>query len=76
LLIHGIPSGNFAWSVGLFTVTAAYAVYIFSRYTVPARLRSKPAIFYLPLLTLGVAAVVDVGVFVRFLLQLGGGLGA
>jgi hypothetical protein len=76
LLVHGIPLGNFAWSVGLFTVTAAYAVYVFSRYTVPARLRTKAAIYYSPLLTLGVAAVVDVGVFVRFALQLGGGFGA
>jgi len=70
LLVRGIPSGNFSWSVGLFTATVAYAVYLFSRYTVPAKLSAMPAIFYSPAFALVAAAVVDIGVIVRFASQM------
>jgi len=66
LLIFGIPTNvRFSWSLGFFTATVTYAAFVFTRYTITARLRSAPAIYYLPLLACIVAAVVDVGVGIR-----------
>jgi hypothetical protein len=66
LIVVGIPAVNFAWSVGLFTASIAYAVFLFSRYAVPVGLRSMPALYYAPVLAIGVAVPVDLGVFLRF----------
>jgi hypothetical protein len=67
LLIYGIPTDvHFSWSPGFFTVIVAYAVYVFTRHTLPAKVRAWSAIFYAPLVALIAAAGVDIGVFVRF----------
>lgn len=66
LLINGIPEGNFSWSVGIFTAIATYAVFVHTRFAIPARMRSAPVIFYAPVIALVVAALIDIGVIIRF----------
>jgi hypothetical protein len=66
LFASGIPEGSFAWSVGLFTASIAYASFLFSRYAVPVRVRSTPAFYYSPALAIALAAPIDLGVFLRF----------
>jgi hypothetical protein len=76
LLVHGIPSGNFSWSVGLFSVSVVYAVFVFSRFTVSARLRASLPIYYSPVLALAVAVPIDIGVLVRFTHELNARFGS
>lgn len=66
LLVHGIPAGSFSWSVGLFSVSVAYAVIVFSRFTVPVRFRMSFPAYYSPALTLAVAVPIDIGAIIRF----------
>ena len=70
LLFQGIPAGNFSWSVGLFSISVAYAVFVFSRFTVLSRFRAVPSIYFSPALALAAAVPVDIGVIVRFTYEL------
>lgn len=66
ILIRGIPAGNFSWSVGLFSLSVAYAAFVFSRFSVPAGLRATPSFYFLPVLALAIAVPIDLGVMGRF----------
>jgi hypothetical protein len=76
LLIYGIPEGNFSWSVGLFSLWVAYSVFVFCRFTLPSNLRSHPAVFYAPVTAILAAAVVDIGVFLRLMSEMGARFGS
>lgn len=76
LILLGLPEENFSWSVGLFSASIAYGVLVFTRYTLPSRFRIGAAWQFAPLLALGVAAVIDVGVFVRAINEFTSGFGA
>jgi len=66
LLIHGITGGErFTWRAGMFTMFIGYAVYVFTRYTLPAGFRSYSAVYFLPLIALVLAGIVDLGVLFR-----------
>jgi hypothetical protein len=67
ILLKGIPEGNFSWGVGLLSVWVCYSFLILCRFSVPSGLRDHPAIYYAPLVALGIAAPVDVGVFIRLM---------
>ena len=71
LLVNGIPDGNFSWSVGLFSLWVAYSAFVFCRFTLPSYLRSHPVVFYAPVAALLIAAVVDIGVFLRLMNEIG-----
>ena len=76
ILVNGIPAGNFSWTVGFFSLWVAYSVFVLCRFSVPPHLRSQPAVFYAPVVALLGAAVIDVGVFVRLLSQVGAQFGS
>jgi hypothetical protein len=76
LLVNGIPEGNFSWSVGLFSLWVAYSVFVLSRFTLPSYLRSQPVVFYAPVAALLIAAVIDIGVFLRLMNEIGARFGS
>ena len=65
LLVHGIPEGRFAWSVGFLTASACYAAILFCRFSIPLHLRSSRGVYYAPIFAVACAAPVDIGVFLR-----------
>jgi hypothetical protein len=66
LIINGIPFANFSFSPGFFSLSIAYAAFLFSRFTLPHRYRDLPAAFCAPVLALVVAIPVDIGIMVVF----------
>lgn len=76
LLVYGIPEVNFTWSVGLFSLWIAYSVFVFCRYSLPPDLRRRPLVFYAPVTALLGAAVVDTGVFLRLMGEMGAWFGS
>ncbi len=71
ILIGGLPSGQFVWTTGLLTAWVGYAVFVMSRYTIAARLRGLPAVFFSPVLAVVLALPVDIGVVIRLMLSNG-----
>ncbi len=49
----------------MFTMFIGYAMYVFTRYTLPAGFRSYNAVYFLPLIALILAGIVDLGVLFR-----------
>lgn len=76
LLVNGIPDGNFSWSAGLFTLWVAYSAFVFCRFTLPSHLRRHPVAFHAPVAALLIAAVVDIGVLLRIMSEIGDRFGA
>jgi len=66
ILVRGIPAGNFSWSAGLFSLSVAYAAFVFSRFSVPFNLRASPSVYFLPVVALAIAVPIDLGVMARF----------
>jgi hypothetical protein len=76
LLLRGVPAGNFSWSVGLFSASVCYAVFVLSRFGIPARLRATALAYFSPAMALAVAVPIDVGVFVRLTQEMARRFGA
>ena len=65
ILFTGLPEGNFKWGVGLLTVSVGYSVFVATRFALPPELLSRPFIRHAPVAAMAIAAIVDVGVFLR-----------
>jgi len=61
LLSTGVPDTNFVWMPGILTAWAAYAAVLGGRFLV----RDRSYTYYLPVLVMVVAAVLDIGVLAR-----------
>ncbi len=65
VVLWGMSGGDVSWTPGLFSLGIAYAVFVFTRYTVPVAWRTKPAITFAPVWSLAIAFVVEAAVLVR-----------
>ncbi len=70
VVLWGMSGGNFSWTPGLFSLGIAYAVFVFTRYTVPVSWRTKPAITFAPVWSLAIAFLVEVSIFVRLVVSM------
>ena len=70
LLVRGLPQGNFAWTPGLMTACVGYSVFLASRYSVPIGARSRPPVFYAPLIAILIAVPIDLAVFFYFVAEM------
>jgi hypothetical protein len=61
LLSTGVPESNFVWMPGILTAWAAYAAVLGGRFLV----RDRSHTYYLPVLVLLIAGVLDIGVLAR-----------
>lgn len=75
ILVRGIPKVNFSWSPGLLSVSVAYSIFLLSRFSLPTRIRARTEVIYAPVAALAVAAMIDIGVFVRLLAEMGARFG-
>jgi hypothetical protein len=76
LLIGGLPKGNFSWSPGLLSASVFYAFLVFCRFTLSARVKALPGVYWVPLVALFLAVPVDVGIIIRFFVELGDRMGS
>jgi hypothetical protein len=76
LLLNGVHFTNFVWTPGMFTASVCYAAFVLAAFSLSRRWRARPLCFYLPAWMLVAAAVVDLGVFLRFVYELGSRFGA
>lgn len=74
-LVGGFPKGNFSWSPGLLSASVFYAFLVFCRFTLSARIKALPGVYYAPLVALVLAVPFDVGVFIRLFVEFGNRMG-
>lgn len=67
IIFTGLPEGNFRWGVGLLTLSVGYAVFLATRFALPQKFLLRPFVRHAPVVALAVAAIVDVGVFLRLM---------
>jgi hypothetical protein len=70
LVLNGIPAGNFAWTPGFLTAWLTYSAFLCGRFAMPGEWRQYAAVRYVAAVAAAVTLPVDVGVFLRFLLQM------
>ena len=75
LVVGGLPKGNFSWSPGLMSASVFYAFLIFCRFTLSTRIKALPGVYWAPLVALLLAAPVDVGVVIRFSVEVSNRMG-
>jgi hypothetical protein len=75
LLVGGFPKGNFSWSPGLMSASVFYAFLVFCRFTLSARIKALPGVYWVPLVALLLAVPVDIGVVIRFFIEVGDRMG-
>ena len=71
LVVGGIPQGNFSWSVVLLSASVWYGAFVLRRFSLPDHLKTRPSVYYLPVIALSVAVPLDVGVFLRMFFDMG-----
>ena len=66
LVLGGLPPGGFSWTPGMFEAMVGYAAFLVCRFVLSDRMRTRPEIFYLPIVVVLTAIPLDIGVLIRF----------